>query len=495
MPVNAGATLTASHARHLLRRAGFGFTPQDFDAVDGLTRGAAADRLLNFKPKGFKPGGRYFEQAHDKWIKYILKSKFPLQEKLVLFWHDHFAVGISKVFDTKLMGQYIGMLHLNCKGNFKNFVKAIGKDAAMMEFLDTVRNFKEIPNENYGRELLELFTLGVYDYAPVPQPNYTQADIVQIARAFTGWTYEGKGKTVFYDYRHDYTEEFDGDPEEDRGPKVIFTGRPGFPGGGASFTNGGEGENEIDEVVDLIFQHTDSQGKNTVARRTAYRLCEYFAHSQPAITFVDEVVDDSNFDTTWDLNALLRSIFTHDDFFLTAGGPPYVGTSKKSVKWPIDYVVSTLRVLGVKPRGGDLRIYGGNYRRVLDHLSNMGQVLLDPPSVFGWDWETSWVSSATMLARYSFARDIAASRDGSASFRPDKLVSLSLTDPGAIVDAVTEALGITDQLRTEERSVLINYLTDDGVNLTLNLTDYDTRNTKLHGLFALVMQSPAYQLH
>jgi uncharacterized protein (DUF1800 family) len=493
--INPNATLTDSHARHLLRRTGFGFTANEFAAVQGMTRGAAATRLLAFKPKNFKPGGRYFEQSHDKWIKYILKSKYPLMEKLVLFWHDHFSVGISKVFDTKLMAQYVGVLHFYCKGDFKAFVKAIGKNAAMMEFLDTVRNFKEIPNENYGRELLELFSLGVYDYAPTPQPNYTQDDIVQIARAFTGWTYEGNGKTTFYDYRHDYTEEFDGDPEEDRGPKVIFAGRPGFPGGGASFTAGGEGPNEIDEVVDIIFEHLDSQGNNTVARRTAYRLCEYFAHTQPSLAFVDEIVDDSNFATTWDIGALCQSMFCSDDFYLTAGGPPYVGGSKKSVKWPIDYVVGTLRMLGVKPRGGDLRIYGGNYRRVLDHLSNMGQILLDPPSVFGWDWETAWVSSATMLARYSFARDIAASRDGSASFRPDKLMSLSLTNPGQIVDAVTGSLGITDQVSAAERTVLINYLTDDGANPTLDLTDYDTRNTKLHGLFALVMQSPAYQLH
>jgi uncharacterized protein (DUF1800 family) len=368
----------------------------------------------------------------------------------------------------------------------------------MMEFLDTVRNFKDIPNENYGRELMELFTLGVYDHAATPQPNYTQADIVQIARAFTGWTYEGNGKTVFYDYRHDYMEDFDGDPpdeEEDRGPKAIFAGRPGFPVGGASFTQGGEGGNEIDEVVDIIFQHLDSEGHNTVARRTAYRLCEYFAHSNPSMAFVDEVVTASNFATTWDIGALCQAIFTSDDFYLTAGGPPYVGGSKKSVKWPIDYVIGTLRMLGVKPRGNDLRIYGGNYRRILDHLTNMGQILLDPPSVFGWDWETSWVSSATMLARYSFARDIAASRDGSASFRPDKLMSLSLSNPGQIVDAVTAALGVTDQITAAERTVLIDYLTDDGVHPTLDLTDYDTRNTKLHVLFALVMQSPAYQLH
>lgn len=484
--VNEGATLTAAEARHLLRRAGFGALPRDVDTLTGLTRGVAADRLVNFKAKTFKPGGSYFDQAHDKWIKYILKSKFPLMEKLVLFWHDHFAVAIAKVIDVKRMGQYIGVLHQHCNGNLKTFVKAMNKDAAMMEFLDTVRNDKEIPNENYGRELKELFTLGVYDL--LGQPNYTQADIVQTARAFTGWTYDGSNKPRFEDYRHDYTDEF---PE--RGPKVLFPGRPGFPVGGASFGSP-EGATEIDQVVDILFQHTDSQGKNTVARRTAHRLCEYFAHPQPSLTFVDEIVAHSGFDTSFDIRLLVRSLLCHDDFYATAAGPPYNASSKKSVRWPIDYVVGTLRVLNLKPRGRYQVIEGGSYRRVLDHLSNMGQTLMDPPSVFGWDWETSWVSSSTLLARYNFARDIIMARWGGGAFKADRLVDTDLTDPGDIVDAVTDVFGVTDQLSPAERQVFIDYLTEDGAMPTLDLDDWDIRNTKLNGLFALVMQSPAYQL-
>src|SRR6185295_6874947 len=140
-------------------------------------------------------------QLHDKWIKYLLKVKDPLQEKLVLFWHDHFATGFSKVQDTKLMGVQNRLFRLNCKGNFKSLVKAVNLDPAMMEFLDTVRNHEEIPNENYARELQELFTLGVKDSAGVD--NYVQADVAQIARAFTGWDYDKKG-AFFKDYDHDF---------------------------------------------------------------------------------------------------------------------------------------------------------------------------------------------------------------------------------------------------------------------------------------------------
>src|SRR6185369_4781812 len=314
MPVNPGASLSQSEARHLLRRAGFGPDQRTFDAIKNLTRGAAADYLLDFKPKAFKPGGSDFQKLHDKWVKFILKSKAPLQAKLALFWHDHFSVGYAKVQSTYHMARYIATLHLYAKGNFKDFAKTMNRTAAMMEFLDTVRNDAPIPNENYGRELLELFTLGVKDYATPPQNNYTQDDIVQIARAFTGWRYDDRSRAYLDDGEHDFVADFPG-----RGPKTIFQSTGGFGAAGRDFDDQGEGAQEIDRVIDILFDHTDSTGKNTVARRTAYRLCEYLAHPSPNLTgFVDEVVTNAGFATTWDIGALVRSILCHDDFYLNA---------------------------------------------------------------------------------------------------------------------------------------------------------------------------------
>jgi uncharacterized protein (DUF1800 family) len=479
--------LTLQHARHLLRRAGFGTSQAEAAAflATHATRGAAADALLAFKPAGFKPGGRDLDSIHDKWIKYMLKVKAPLQEKLVLFWHDHFATGIAKVFDAKMMSVQNKLFRANCRGNFKTLVKAVNVDPAMMEYLDTVRNDKEIPNENYARELQELFTLGVKDSAGVD--NYVQADVACIARAFTGWSYD---KTAYFgDYDHDFTDEY---PE--RGPKVIYQSTGGFGPGGRDYAASGEGAGEIAAVVDIIFEHKDSQGKNTVARRTARRLLEYFAHSDPSLAFIDAVVAASSFDLDFELTPLLRAIFVHDDFYLTAGTPSGAGT-KKSVRWPVELVVASLRLLKVKPKGKYMYIDGGSYNRVFDQLSNMGQVLFDPPSVFGWDWETSWVSSSTMLARYGFARDVIAARGGGGSaFRPGKLMSLDLADPGEILTAATDALGMTGDLTGSEEATLIDYLTDDGASPTVDLNDYHIRNRKLHGLFALLMQMPAYQL-
>jgi uncharacterized protein (DUF1800 family) len=480
--------LSESEARHLLRRATFGARPADVQDLVGVPRGQAADQLLAFGNKAFKPSGKYIEDAHNKWVKYMIKTKVPLQEKLVLFWHDHFATSNAKVDNAKSMARQNQLLRANAAGNFKTLVKAINRNAAMIEFLDTVRNHKDIPNENYARELQELFTLGVKDSAG--NPNYAQQDIVQIARAFTGWDYEyDSGNAVFHDYDHDYEVDF---PE--RGPKVIYQSTGGFGAGGRDYAVNGEGEQEIDTVIDVIFDHTDSQGKNTVARRTARRLLEYFAHPNPSTAVVDAVVTSSSFASTWSIGALVRAIFSHDAFYESGAPAPFGAATKKSVKWPTDYVVSTLRLVGMKLKSRYQYVDGGSYSTIRDQLTNMGQTLLEPPSVFGWDWETAWVSSATLLARYGFARDVTSARGaGASAFRPDKLMDLTLTDAGDIVDAVTDALGVTDQVSGTERSTFVDYL--GGPSATLDLTDYDTRNIKLHGLFALVMQSPAYQLH
>jgi len=480
--------LTTADVRHLLRRAGQGPTPKEIFRLEGLTRGEAADQLLAKRPKPFRPGGRDFEKMHEKWLKYLVKGSRPLQNKLVLFWHDHFSVNISTVGDTKRMGGYVRLLHENALGDMRDFVKLMNKDAAMMDFLDTRRNEKEIPNENYGRELCELFTLGVEDL--LGQPNYEQQDVVQIARAFTGWRIGDRNVAFLRTSQHDFIGEF---PE--RGPKTIFTHTGGFGPGGADFAANGEGEPEIDTVIDIIFAHTDSQGENTVARRTTYRLLEYLCHDAPTLGTVDQIVAASGFDTTFDIAALVRAIIVHDVFWETAAPAPWGAGTPKSVKWPIDYVASTMRMLRMKLRGRPAGVQGGAFLSIRDQMERMGQTVLDPPSVFGWDWELGWISSSALLARYNFARDLVASRFGGTRFKPEKLMDLTLTDPAAIVDAVLGVLGIPDQVDAAEHAAFVDYLTDGGLSPTLDLFDEVVRNTKLHGLFALVMQSPAFQLH
>lgn len=491
--------LTPSDARHLLRRTGFGAKLPDVEALlDKFpTRGEAADSLINFKTSKFKPGGRFIDNVHNKWVKYMIKTRLQLQEKLVLFWHDHFATSFEKVEEADRMSKQNRLLRTFCKGHFRDFVKAINKDPAMMKFLDTSRNHKEQPNENYARELLELFTMGVKD--PSGSANYDQADIVQIARAFTGWDYD-RDLAELNEDDHDK-----GDGEEDwnppRGPKVIFKNRGAFNNPtGQDYSNGSDYAGEIDRVIDIIFQHrygAPGSERSTVADNVAHRLITYFAHPDPDPTFVHDVVDQSGFASSWDIAALLKAMFVHDDFYLSAG-PPAAGV-KKSVKWPIDYVVGTLRMLNMKLKSGDQYVNGGSEQDIRGQLTNMGQILFEPPSVFGWEWEAAWLSSSTLLARYGFARDITGARgEGRTAFRPERLLELTMTDPGDIVDAVTALLGVDDYFNagSAERTALIDYLTDGaGAGASVDLGDEVVRASKLNGLVATVLQSPVYQLH
>jgi uncharacterized protein (DUF1800 family) len=477
------STLSEAEARHLLRRAGFDVSAQTVEKwlATGKTRGQAADELLKFKPQGFKPNGKSFEDIHDKWMKFMLKTKVALQEKLVLFWHDHFATGISKVADAPAMTKQNALLRRFCKGDFKQLVKEINRDPATMEYLDTVRNSKDGLNENYGREVQELFTLGVKDAAG--NDNYTQEDVTQIARAFTGWRYDGdKLEPFLRQERHDFG-----------AGKVIYKTTGQFGAAGVDYAAGGQGAGEIDAVVDVIFQHRDTSGRNTVARRITRRLIEFFGQPSASQAFVDDCVGSgpTAFDATWSIEGVLRRIFVHDEFYLGAGAPGV--TTHKSVAWPVDYVVTTLRTLKVKLKGKDLVLAGGNYNAIRDHLIDMGQTLFDPPSVFGWDWETNWISSATLLARYGFVRDLTSARDGGGtSFRPEKLIDLALTDANDIVDAVLTVCGVQASFSNPEKTALANYLADGAG--PIDLLDDDYRNRKLNGLFALVLESPAYQL-
>jgi len=486
--------LTETDARHLLRRTGFGAPADHVTAAIGRTRGAVVTELLAFRPQGFKPGGKTPTLLAAKWLKFMLKAKSPLQEKLVLFWHDHFATGISKVIIPSLMGLQNQLFRRHCRGDFRTLMKAVNVDPAMVEFLDTARNEKTIPNENYARELMELFTLGVNDENGAP--NYLQEDIVQIARAFTGWRRSNKAAT-FNTTTHDFNAQFEG-PPENRGPKDVFKSTGGFGASGIRYAGSGspfaEGSTEIDAIVDILLAHTDTDGKVTVARRLARRLIEYFAHPEPALAYVDDVVATSGVATSWDLTALLHQIFVHDDFYLSSL-PAGAGT-KKSVKWPADFVITSLRMLKGKLVGRESSVRGGEFRGLADHMSNMGQILFDPPSVFGWDWETGWLSSATLLARYTFASDLAAS-SGNNGVKLLKL--LDLDDPaanaGAVVDAVTDVFGVTADLTTAERAAMIDYLTDGSPATPVDLTVYEVREKKVSGLLCLVMQSPAYQVH
>jgi uncharacterized protein (DUF1800 family) len=319
---DVNSVLTEPEVRHLMRRAGFGATAKDVHklAKRNLTRGKLADMLLKWKAKPLKDS-EDINEVYDRWLELMLKTKTPLLEKLVLFWHDHFATNISTVENAEQMAAQNALLRTMAKGDFRAFLKRINKDPAMMDFLDTLRNRRKTPNENYARELMELFTLGVVDEAGMP--NYAQEDIVQIARAFTGWRLDDNGNAVFREGSHDFNVDF---PE--RGPKVVFKDRPGFGPNGIDLAANGEGAVEIDRVIDVLLIHVDSEGHSTVGRRITRRLFEYLASASPTTELVDELLATSGFATSWNIGALVKTILCHDAFYAGTATPPFDANTK-----------------------------------------------------------------------------------------------------------------------------------------------------------------------
>ena len=495
---NESKILTAGDAQHFLRRTAFGASASEVAKLVGQTRAEAADRALTFPiSKKSLGGGSQIQRLQSRWIRLILKKNTPgLQEKLVLFLHDHFATSFSGVDIPILMSAQNQLFRKHCRANLKTLVKAVGRDGAMIEWLDTERNEKWEPNENYSRELLELFTLGTNDAGGAS--NYAQEDIVQIARAFTGWRWYGRGLSYLDEDLHDFQSEF-----PDRGPKRIFRDHGNFGSTGRRFDSEGEGENEIDRVVDILFEHRDTDGEFTVARRFAHRLLSFFTHDgyaelSDAVNVVDDIIATSGFDQNWEIAPLVRTILIHDAFWETSGSDLSHPGARRSVTWPIDFLASAMRLLKMQPIGRWQVIAAGEWEPVVDHLSRMGQELLAPPSVFGWDWEKAWLTSSTLLARQRLATDLSAARWGprKGAFRPERLLDKELRAPRAIAEAVAAACGINERLTESDYQILVDYLTEGFPDQEIDLSELGEESEidrKIRGLFALMLSSPAFQ--
>ena len=395
-------------ATHLLERAGFGGTPQEIDYLASLSPDAAVRHLVAYHrvddshvpafeesgvfdpsldpfPKSridavriarangeaigvrVKPGGdrplqpvvnRFFywlradllemRRAGQWWAQRMLVTPRPLQEKLALFWHGHFATSDTKVRDyRKLLKQY-ALFREHANGNFRDLLIGIARDPAMLVYLDAGENVKGRPNENFGREILELFTMGV--------GNYTETDIREASRAFTGWTHAGLDFIV--------------QPElHDTGAKT-FLGRTGTYGGV--------------EIIDIILD------RDVTAQFMAAKLYRFFVRDDPPPELVAELgVLLRRYD--YELSPLLTTIFRSRDFY----GPAAYATQIKS---PVHLVVSTYRKLGLREIPGVPDF--GSITRAL------GQELFYPPNVAGWEGGRSWITPALLLERGNFAREI-----------------------------------------------------------------------------------------
>lgn len=458
---------------HLLRRAAFGPNSKDLTKFVGKSRASVVDQLLPNKGRKKSPPRRKDDSRDDLrvmqkwWFKQMRSKKWRAAEKLVLFWHDHFPSSFDVVRNLGALGTQNATFRTHGLGNFRDMVFEITRDAAMLDYLDGFRNQKDSPNENYGREVMELFALGVKDLAG--NDNYTQEDVVQMARCCTGFvaeTKQKKNRTVF-------TGKILIEPSRfDDGSKTLFAGTGHEAAGNIGVENADglpfpTGLN----AIDILFTHRDTDGRPTTARFIARKLWEWYAYPDPSVALVDELADIF-VAANYEIRPLVYAILTHDEFFSAEA-------RQSTAKTPVDFTLQGIEALEAKTKLDELP----------DFVRFMGMDLFNPPSVNGWNHSEAWLSTSRFLERFEFAQDLAAGRDKKIfKVTPKKLIDPSVVSTGPMVDGLLDRMGVTVPDAT--RQALIDYL--DGGQA---LDDEEWLETKFRGVFVLLLTLPEFQVH
>lgn len=461
--------LTAKQAAHLMRRVTFGPSPQQIKALTGLSASAAVDQLLNVptsppappvdnttgktfvdQPFGQDTQGRW-QQNTKMWMLGLMVTDNTALEKLTLFWQNHFVVAFSTVNDARFMYRYAAMLRKNALGNFRNFVIDVTKDAAMIRYLNSNQNTKNAPNENYARELQELFTIGVRK--PNGSANYDENDIKAAAKVLTGWNSTGyRNETtaditvVFNANNHDTTDkQFSAFYQN-----AVIKGRTGATAG----------DLEMAELVDLILKQ-DETARNIV--RELYRW--YFNADitaeveQNFVVPMGALFKRNNYEIKPLLAAMLKSQHFFDNNLRGA-----------VIKSPIELIVGTLRHFGLTPPdpSKDPAAWA-QYTQFVQVNSNLQQQdVLNQPTVFGWrpyydtDFYQIWISSSTLGLRGRSTDNLVdgTQRVGTGRLAIDSIAYVRAvvsdpSDPEKLVKEVAATL-LTVDLSTEQLDFLID---------------------------------------
>lgn len=321
------------------------------------------------------------------WVLGMVASKRPLQEKLTLFWHSHFAVSDAKVENACLMLEYLQDIHKRANGKFADLTKSMAKSPAMMRYLDMERAFKGRPNENFAREVMELFTMGI--------GNYTEKDIQEAARALTGWgmmdTYWEGGK--------DNTERLM-TLYRDKRPAGAFCLFPAMRDSGEKTILGTTKDFDGDSLIDFLCARPET------ANHITKKLWEFFAYPDPEPE-VQKRLSDTFVKSGGDVKKVLFAIARSPEFFSDK-------CVMKHYKSPADYVVGVARQMGLgdsllEIRGKDANPSKPINKTVVDQIGAIGYYmgqqglnLCYPEDVSGWKWGKAWISPATMTYRMQF---------------------------------------------------------------------------------------------
>jgi uncharacterized protein (DUF1800 family) len=480
---------------HLLRRAGFGARPDELTTYSGLSYSQAVDRLLNFEsipdtvdskigvpgyaqvtPRGggaFSPN-TVVDDARQRWLFRMVHTDRPLQEKMALFWHNYFATGYTKISGvvkaqnaTRLMdakgsedpaqqqGQ-IGLFRANGLGSFRDLLVAVAMDPAMLIWLDGDTNVKAKPQENFGRELMELFSRGV--------GYYTEDDVYAAARVFTGWNLTRNGAAadditapfafIYNASQHETTAKTFSFPIYSNGSHTI-------PARAAS-----AGMQDGLDLIDALSTHPET------AQRLMTKLYQFFVSEtvDPAPGLIGDLAA-TYLSSGTNIKAVLQRLFTSPQM-----QDPSIYFTRYS--WPVEFVVRALKETGWS---------GYSVNSALTPLVSMGQQLYEPPNVAGWVLGKSWFSTGAMIARMNFASALALNQKFNIASAV-KATPGAKSSPVAVVDFLLGRL--TADVSNGEYSDLITYASS--VTGAWSGTDAQLQ-TKGPGLVHLILGLPEYQ--
>ena len=476
---------------HLFRRAGFGTSDAEmtqFARLGLLSFNAALGYLLNPDAQpddvdasigkvgfvgitartGFSPT-TVIDDARQRWLFRMVHSKRPLQEKMTLFWHNHFATAQSKLAGdvgaeeaTRLMaakpsedaGGAKGQLELlreHALGNFRDLLLAVAQDPAMLYWLDGRTNVKAKPQENFARELMELFTMGV--------DTFGEADVYAGARVFTGWNLARPGSGAAQHYAFSYVANNHETAAKDFTFAIYPDGRKTIPARAAS-----AGMQDGIDLIDAVVRHP-ATGPRLARKLYAFLINEVDVPDADLIAEVAGIYYSRNYE----IEPMVRRLLLSPQFRDPAN-------YYKRYSWPVEFVVRAIREVGWT---------GFSVGDALTPLANMGQQLFEPPDVSGWRLGKNWFSTGAMLARMNFAAQLTtnqkfALRD---AFRP----------VGATPEAVlSEALDrlLPAEFADGSRAALLDYLRAGGA-----WSGSDAQLlTKVPGVVHLILGSGEYQL-
>ena len=476
---------------HLLRRAGFGVSPADAETFRDMSTSAAIAHLVDYEGRPDDVDARIgradhalvtskdlfapdidIDDARQRWMFRMIHTRRPLQEKMAMFWHNHFATAFSKLTAdsgnlqaAKMLAQKPGVLRgpqgqleifrQYALGNFRDLLLQVAQDPAMLVWLDGQSNTKAKPQENFGREVMELFTVGV--------GNYTEPDVYAAARVFSGWNL--RESTGYSDSDMNAYHEFVYNADEHETSAKTFS----FPiTGTGSRTIPARSESAgIQDGVDLI---TALAMHPETARRLARKFWNFFISEiyLPDPAFLDGAVAVYLQNRT-EIRPVVRYVLTSPWF--TSPSMRYARYS-----WPAELVARAIKEVGWQ---------GFSLDKVRAPLSNMGMLLFEPPNVGGWPLGAGWFSTGTMLARTNFAATLAASQQENlaVAFEPDGGTPQALLT--AMLGRVTPA-----PFDAVPQQALVSYLVAGGpwTGSAAQL------NTRAAGLARLLVGSSEYQL-